>query len=467
MIRVKRLLLVSVISLFLGGCIPIVTDSPQDTDSVQDTDTPQDNKYINCTLPETNNQISKSDTTNIAIHIDGSGSMLGYVSSKISRYIQTLDLLDRTLSLGGSQNLEYYRVGRGIEALTRPKFLKAQKQEFYSGLNPQFPNVESDIAAAITPPPEDREQLIVIVTDLYQNEADVTRINRKIQEHYLNSSKPGYAAGILAVRSEFNGKVYVQESRNIEFTYNTQDRASEEFRPFYIIFIGPYSKIVSYFNEFNRTELLEESEENQYEIFSPNQIVNKMLYINKHQGRLPEKGIKSRNSLNNGKVRVELKYNQPIELLEIGKNIDEELEIQHNVDFANSKYSLPLDPNFIEYKINAEVYDRFYKDFKEDENAINVLEIDKNEANFVTKIKPREFTEPGIYYFTVDVRAKGLKESSWWRDWNWNSTRDELKDGSKTDRLLSFLQGLKSITNNLVAKNPPVIGRFCYAIQKN
>lgn len=64
--------------------------------------------------------------------------------------------------------------------------------------------------------------------------------------------------------------------------------------------------------------------------------------------------------------------------------------------------------------------------------------------------------------------AEGLDHpASKWSDWNWNPQTDKKEDGSKTRGLLTFLQGLTTISNELMTKNPPILARFCYGIQKD
>ena len=66
---------------------------------------------------------TRSTPLGISIQVDGSSSMLGYVSDAGSLYVQTLKLLDETLSLVSKTPVQYYRSGN---ALTRSDFRKAQ-----------------------------------------------------------------------------------------------------------------------------------------------------------------------------------------------------------------------------------------------------------------------------------------------------------------------------------------------------
>ena len=71
---------------------------------------------------------------------------------------------------------------------------------------------------------------------------------------------------------------------------------------------------------------------------------------------------------------------------------------------------------------------------------------------------------PLFTLFTVDVFPQDFKTWGWWEKWNAN---ESSFDGAKTNNLLPFFQGLKSLTRELITVNKASIGRFCYAIKKN
>ncbi|MCL2935151.1 MAG: hypothetical protein MGU50_00445 [Trichodesmium sp. MAG_R02] len=411
---------------------------------------------------------------NISLNIDGSESMPGYLTNGASRYIKTIQLLDRTFSI--SDLVEYYRVG-GPEKqkISRSKFLEAIKEGFY-----YEDRVTSNLTGAIAPQKEGKE-LLVLITDLYQNQGDVTAVNQKIRQHYLNQE--GYAAGILAIRSEFNGKVYVVGSNrdNFNFPYNTEGKPIEKLRPFYVIFLGPYKHILYYFDKLQRDggELIKNSE---FTIFSPSNIINNLSVMSesKNPGE-PIPGLKRPFSLNNGKVAIELPKNQPIELLEINPNFQEEIPIEYKVSLPIlNEYTLPPSANSIQAKISkSKYYDESTKEFisssKEptiERKLLNSMQFSNwkvgsdRELNFTTTIKPNELPQANIYFFQVDVIANGLGEEDWWQNWNCED-RDCENDGSKTHNLEHFLQGLKSLTTDLMENNPIALARLCYAIQKN
>jgi hypothetical protein len=166
----KTLLLTVFGILFLGAGVLIFSPSPQVKND------------LSCDLSLQKNTYSKADNITISVHVDGSGSMLGYVANSNNRYVKILDELYNTFSLIKSRpntTVEYFRSGNKNQKLTASDFRKSQKSEFYDGSNPKFPGVSSGLDSAITSP-EKEDKLFVLVTDLYQDDADVTRLNKKI-----------------------------------------------------------------------------------------------------------------------------------------------------------------------------------------------------------------------------------------------------------------------------------------------
>ena len=440
-------------------------------------------KFI-CVAPSENNQSPQSDTLNISINVDGSRSMLGYVNDSNSRYVQALNILDRTLSISdlrSNTSIKYYRSSNPI---TRSDFRKAQRPLFYEGNNSQFPNISVPIQEFITPPGE-KDTLLAIVTDLDQADGDVTILLQKIKATYLNIDKKGYAIGIWAIKSQFKGEVFVQKPNIIErFPFPNQE-SSDTNRPFYVIFVGLYQDISRYFeNLANNNNLLNESE---LVIFSPSNIVINISYLDKDIDKeLSEAQASSqewRLKYKNVKIQAQDKNSQ---LWEIPSGQTERVNIEDSVDLALLDYRLPVEIDSITVKSYIEVFDKFSKkfaksdEFMEDDSSLksamklgqwsinnNDITNTQEQLSFVSTIQPDKFPEPGIYLYKFDVVAKNFQEQEWWDDWSWKAGRDRSLDGSKTHNLLNFLRGLKSITTSLMKENPPVIGRFCYAIKKN
>ena len=456
----------------LSGCVAVAKGEPEGTE------VNRDHANLHCELEQNKQQPDLTNPLAIDIHIDGSGSMLGYINQENSSYIQALKLLDSTLALSSRHSqptVKYYRSGdyqHQAKELTRSEFRKAHKSEFYDGKNPAFPAVSSDLGSLITKP-KNSDRLTVIVTDLEQNDGDVNLIANKIKENYFNSKDKNYAVGIWAVKSEFNGTVYSASDADKKFNYNTEGKTSKQYRPFYILFLGDYQDITNYFDKLAKEQgnlsdyaTAYPSDRSKFVIFSPNNLLADVSYLNSPLNL--SSYLVAPNLLHNGNVSVE-KNNQPIELLEIKNKNADALEVKYQLPLKQINHTLSADPNDLKVAIDISAFDKFNKQqFKQAPAAEKALDfkdwqINDNQLEFVTTINPKNFTESNIYYFKVDVTAKDLQKPDWWNEWNLNSG----SDGSKTSNLYGFMNSLKNITLNSMNESTLTIGRLCYAVQKD
>lgn len=464
MFFLERNIIYLAILFMLSGCVAVAKGASEGTSA--------NDNYANlyCKLDSNTQQSELTNPLTIDIYIDGSGSMLGYVNPENSSYIQTLKLLDNTLGLSGSRSqstIKYYRSGdekHKTKELTRSEFRKANKADFYNGKNSNFPAVSSDLGSLITKP-QNSDRLTVIVTDLEQNDGDVNLIANKIKENYFNNKDKNYAVGIWGIKSEFQGTIYSASNANSKFYYDTTGKTTNQYRPFYILFLGNYQDIANYFNKLEK-EQGNLSDRSNFLIFSPHQLVTDVSYLNKPTN-LPS-DLATPNLLHNGKVSVE-KNNQPIELLEIPNKNTDALEIKYQLPLNQINHTLAVEPKDLKVTIDASSFDQFNKkEFKQAPVATKALnfsdwQINNNQLEFVTTINPNELPESNIYYFKVDVTAQDLQKPDWWSSWN----LDSGNNGAKTSNLSGFMTSLKNITLNSMDQSTLTIGRLCYAIQKD
>ncbi len=419
---------------------------------------------------------------NIDVYVDGTPSMQGYVThprNKKTRYAQTIDLLEQTLFLGSKQRSisqeKYYRLGEKAEKIStgRQGYLEAKQSKFYDGS--AYPLLKTlNIENAISPAREN--QLSVIITDLYQGREDVTNINRKIESSYFSDRKANYSVGILAIKSEFNGTVYTEDTTNNTFLYSTNDAQGKkvnEFRPFYVIFIGQYSDISYYFNKINESKSL--PEDSHTEIFSPNFLIQELLFVDSTPAIQKKDAVQKLEAISNPRIEVNQKT---IHLFQIKQTSEPEIVINYSVPVKTySNTSLPFtessQANNVITETKIQVFDQLEKKLKDtssNSQLVKALELSQwqkdaeNNLKFVTKIKPSAFPEPGFYYFTVDAKAKGIEPEEWWKEW---SSDNNTNVDWKTFNLEVFLKGLKASTDRLMQESKPLIGRFCYGINKD
>ncbi|NEP58808.1 MAG: hypothetical protein F6K31_17605 [Symploca sp. SIO2G7] len=437
---------------------------------------------LECNYPSVDSPAAKSEPLTIEIYVDGTPSMRGYVAtSGKSRYSQTLELLDSIFTLAGSlrseSQIKYYRLGTTSVEMTRNDYRKAQETEFYGGSNPKFPELPvSQIETAITPIDEE-DKLTVIITDLYQKDTDITKVNQAIKEHYLNPAQKdqGLAVGMLAVRSEFQGEIFTENNDKDQVNYDTAGKPLDQYHPFYVILIGYYSDI-NYYLEQIESQGGDLNDSSQLLIFSPHHPVGEISTLKKISAELPtDRDIERPFSINNGKVMPDTK-NQPIDLLKLHQNEEEEIKIPYDVPLTPLAYSLPIAPDALKTNIKVQHFDSSTKSFQEPPNVdqlATAMTIDNwkvtnnDKLSFNLNLQPTELQPPGVYFLEIEAIAGDLQEPDWWQEWN--ATSEDISDGSKTYNLLKFLQQLKALKMESMTdkENKPVIGHFCYAIQRN
>ncbi len=437
---------------------------------------------LTCEIPAFNqSNLSKSDNLNVGIYVDGSGSMLGYVRDGKTNYVKALNSIRNAFELIGKLPVEYYRLDNPNQKITGGEYYSyAGAPVFYDGSNTKFKAVSSPIDAAIIPPKKDEERMTVIVTDLEQNSGDVTRLTKKIQDIYFNLDRKDYAVGIWAIKSEFNGTVYVQELNKLKTFAYSSGKEPEKFRPFYVLFVGPYRDIQYYFDYLKKNDSQQLMVNSNLMIFHPENIINGVSSL-ETLPTITVPGVNRPVSLVKNGVSV-TKDNYPGELLQIDNRQEESLTINYTLPFYAAKYSLLIDTDksLINSKVDVEKFDEFEKKFKvmnsSDINTAFQLQdwqIQENKLNFSALIEPNKFPESGVYKFKFDIFAQRLQTPIWWKEWDWEARSNE-QDGTKTQGIEEFFIGLKNRTeilqsgkSNNSEDNNWLIGRLCYGIQKN
>ncbi len=383
--------------------------------------------------------------------------MQGYVNGlPDSRYGKTLRLIDSASSTGwNSATTKYYRFGTKKQPIDRDTFLKAQLPAFYQG-GADFST--SRIDAALTDPAEN--QLSLVVTDLYQKDADVRLVQNLLAQRYLSQ---GYAVGILAVKSEFKGTVYDVGISNQDFEYATPGKPAKAFHPFYVILLGSYGNVNHFFDQLQRNGL--SAVDHEFVIFSPQPVAQAAVLNVNEVKSAPRKDILQPKALNDGHVLVrKQKASEPIQFLVVTKKTTSQ-PTAVEIPYGGLKGLLPIEAGAIALTPTIEKYQSQSKGFKSSDTQgfqLTDWSIKNQSIHFNTKIQADQL-DPGIYRFNFDASPTDFTEPDWWN--NWNATEGNL-DGAKTNNLLPFLRGLRLRTSELMKQQKPIIARLCYAIQK-
>jgi len=177
----------------------------------------------------------------VDLFFDATLSMEGFVLTQSSSYYQqTIPLLERGVIEGwkGGQ-VSFHKFGDDIAPLTGRKYLDAAKREFYS--DSKY-NKKTFIERVIDR--AELDHLTIIVTDLFQDNADVNQLSEKLKQKFIAH---GLAIGVLGIRSQYEGTVYDVGADNYTFAYRTKEKP-ETGRPFYLLAFGSHANIAHYFD---------------------------------------------------------------------------------------------------------------------------------------------------------------------------------------------------------------------------
>lgn len=407
-------------------------------------------------LPCQTKEIEKSKTTDtpskISLVIDGSMSMLGYVTNPNSRYVQTLNLLDSIV--GKKEGTEFFRVEAERKQIERPG-VKAQQAGFYTGTSSLIAkafdkNTKADKGK------EDPNRSIAVITDLQPDSGDVNLIGQHI-DRYLK--KDGYAVAIWGIKSEFEGRVYPPNNAPA-FNYSTKGKGIDKGRPFYILIAGPEAVINNLITQVknNGGSLFDKNSE--LTIFSPSHSIDKIAYAKKLK-EAPT-GFSTPETLNAGGKTIDGE-GQPVQLLELNDRTEaQKIEFDFDSNIKSDILStLKLDP-----AMTLSSYDTEQKKFidTKDQSAFKLEpKISGDRMALSLNIKPEDLKK-GTYYINADLQVADVVNAP--KNWaKWDDATG--KDGSKTQDLNNFIRNINISMSDITKGQKTTVARLCLAIQKN
>lgn len=232
------------LSFILGGCPrePLALDcveKPQPTDALQD----------------------PFDNVQVEIGIDGSGSILGFVSRPGSLYSEAIQSLSLLLANRNIQT-RYWRVGGSSnipQEISATDFLEGRTPKFYEGKDPKYPKIASTLHQIYSIPIPDvgssnsnasgsseeqeatsRNRVVrILITDLEPNQAAIDQLSKAVSQELR--ANPDYTAMLLGVKSQYQGHVFSADKGTIAIeNYSTDGKNLDVAgRPFYILMTGP------------------------------------------------------------------------------------------------------------------------------------------------------------------------------------------------------------------------------------
>jgi hypothetical protein len=191
----------------------------------------------------------------VDICIDATPSMDGFAAAPNSTYSRFLEDLEGSLISGvkNVHDLRFFKFGERIREVTRSEFRNARTVGFYHepGMF-RDTNIElalgkkADAAAPATPgesanPTQPLPRVTVVITDLFQKDQDVNVVIKQIKDGCLRNLD--CSVGVLAIPSEFDGRVYDAHVPTYKFTSTSDPKT---YRPFYLLMFGPEEELLGF-----------------------------------------------------------------------------------------------------------------------------------------------------------------------------------------------------------------------------
>jgi hypothetical protein len=165
----------------------------------------------------------------VDIYIDGTTSMIGYTTSTSSEYLTFLDRLEATIETGWvDPEINFFKFGTRVREIDRAEYRQVRDAGFYreAGI---FRRTNIDRVIERT----DTSRVSIVVTDLFQNDQDMTRIVSRIRDRCLQQ---GVKVGVIGIPSSFDGRVY--DARVGPYRYASTAGSPSTYRPFYALVFG-------------------------------------------------------------------------------------------------------------------------------------------------------------------------------------------------------------------------------------
>ncbi|MCY4552090.1 MAG: hypothetical protein OXC79_00335 [Candidatus Poribacteria bacterium] len=423
-----------------------------------------------------------SDKLVARIYFDATLSMQGFVVPDSTHYTRICPALESAIVSGWrDETVSFFRFGERVEPIDRNTYLQVGDENFYQtdiGIRTYIEKIIENEDPLVKPqmegsntlegateidvnnmPEEGTEadstenRLVVIVTDLFQDNGDINRLVPELKEKCI---KKGVAVGLFGLRSQFDGTVYdIGIGEGSSLRYRSTPGNPETFRPFYLLVLGKHADIAHYFNRliangFSEAETI---------IFSQ-YLVSPLLSFDgakieklenlirdtiaeKPDSRLKEYRIRNRDR--SSKISAKMKYELLPHAMPFDSNIFESPpKVEHNRYNSDERKEISQAA-----KECLGVTSTFAKNGNGDELIVD-FELD-------SRVLPRRT----VYLYKVALCPKidTYQVPEWCSGWDMGTGRN----GAKTLNLVNFVNGLTDIA---VSEHQPKIAQFYFYVEK-
>lgn len=379
------------------------------------------------------------DSVEIFLFLDATTSMKGFVTNPNSVYNELLDQFESSVQTGWkSVKFRFFKFGTKIKEIDRHQFRQAKTQIYYEepGI---YEKTNIDSVIDFIGSNYKLSQIYIIITDLFQDEADINLVTSKIKENCFSKN---ISMGILCVKSDFDGMVF--DAKVPPYRFKSKPGDVSTYRNLFILMFG--------------------SNQNLKHLF---ETLSGIRYVDKQYFLLISPKLVSYFSVNVSKTKTNIKLTPKSSKKELNLfnfNLKDKIStIPLNVEVEFT--TVPYIPEINGQKINLISYRKFVssdKKFSYDSSLssdVTIKEITKS-GNVIKAIIEVSIQESkGIYsyliYFLPSV-IDGFIIPEWIKEFSSDNPNPQ-RDPNKTLNLERFISDL--IKAN-VSVNQPKISKF-------
>ena len=412
-----------------------------------------------------------SDRLVARIYFDATLSMQGFVAPGSTHYTRIYPYLESVIVSGWrDETVNFFQFGERVEPIDRDTYLQVGDESFYQtdiGIKTYIEKVIENEAPLINPQkeasrtpeigtettvndaPEETEanstedRLVVIVTDLFQDDGDINRLLPELKEKYI---KKGVDVGLFGLQSQFDGMVY-----DIGIGPESSMRY-RGIRPFYLLVLGKHADIAHYFNK-----LTSEFSEAKTVIFSRYLVdpllsfdgatINEVVNLNSTSYVSPDPRLKQY------EIRED---SDPAKI----SAISEYKLLPHVMLFDSDTFEISA---IAKHAPGGET-----ERCPEAEECLEVIPsstLSNNEDVYQLSINfnlAAQDLESGVYLYEVTLLPgiDSYRTPDWCSDWDMGRARD----GAKTLNLANFVRHLSQVTVQI--HKPKIAQFYCYIGQR-
>ena len=187
-------------------------------------------------------EVELSEKMNVDVYFDATVSMKGYTTLAVGNVYRTLP--DLLTDIGSSMGeVKFFAFGENVRELSGRE---------YRQFNSPAPYVELITAVHNVIDKTDTSHLSIIVTDLFESDADWSNISKKIREKFFANH---LAVAVIGIRSSFSGEIFDVGLNAAKFQYDSYDYPYR-FRPFYLLIMGSELSVKDFMVRFKERQTL-------------------------------------------------------------------------------------------------------------------------------------------------------------------------------------------------------------------